>query len=408
MKAGAFVLVSVALCFAESIGPVAAEPVIPTLPGVAPVPENDPFYTVPADVAAYPDGAVLASRPITAVAAQLPIAASAWQVLYKTSTVGGAPTATVATILVPIDPWRGPGARPLLSYQVAEDSVALHCAPSYTLRAGFGATLGAGQADAVVLGAALSNGWAVVVPDYQGPQSLWFDYPTTAHGVLDGVRAARDFAPAGIGLDAPIGLMGYSGGAYASMVAAEQQPGYAPDLTLSGVAIGGLPGDLNDALATVNGGAFAGFTVGGLVAFDRADPQAGISSMLNERGRQVLADGEDQCGADYLAKYAMLDVSSLTVIPDPLADPRLRSLMAANSPGQNTPTGPVYEFHSTSDEVTRLGPADAVLDSYCAAGIPVRRDRLPGEHLTGYLASLQPSLAYLADRFDGRPVPDDC
>jgi len=43
-----------------------------------------------------------------------------------------------------------------------------------------------------------------------------------ARGVLDGLSAARAFAPAGIEKSAPIGLWGYSGGAFASSVAAQR------------------------------------------------------------------------------------------------------------------------------------------------------------------------------------------
>src|SRR5580700_5693572 len=84
-------------------------------------PTQDPFYSVPAGLAGLPNGTVLASRPVNTSFYSLPMPAAAWQVKYKTLDNQNQPTADVTTVLVPLAPWLGPGPRPLLSYQVAED-----------------------------------------------------------------------------------------------------------------------------------------------------------------------------------------------------------------------------------------------------------------------------------------------
>jgi hypothetical protein len=81
-----------------------------------PVPDQDPFYTVPGNIAGLPNGKLLNSRPISASFYSIPMLASAWQVQYKTLDSHDQPTADVATILVPNTPWTGGGQRPLVSY----------------------------------------------------------------------------------------------------------------------------------------------------------------------------------------------------------------------------------------------------------------------------------------------------
>lgn len=49
-----------------------------------PLPENDPFYQVPAKIKNLPNGTVLRSREIDPVALSVPLPARGWQVLYKT------------------------------------------------------------------------------------------------------------------------------------------------------------------------------------------------------------------------------------------------------------------------------------------------------------------------------------
>ncbi|MFE3193585.1 lipase family protein [Nocardia sp. NPDC059240] len=402
----AAVLATAALTAVQPVCATAA-PLLPTLPGAPTKPDQDPFYAVPADIGDHPDGAVLAARPIDAPALLLPMSAAAWQIRYKTAGAAYVQTATVATLLVPHTPWSGPGPRPLLSYQIAEDAVGTRCAPSQVLRAGFGAGLGSGQAEAVAIAAALANGWAVVVSDYEGPESRFVSYPDTAHAVIDGIRAALDFAPAGLDRAAPIGLTGYSGGGYASMAAAEQQPGYAPELHLTAAAVGGLPADLPVLLNAVNRGPFVGFAIGAIIGLARANPDAGIPALLNDSGRAAVADSATDCVADLLAEYAFRDVADFVTVPDPLRDPSLAALLRANSLGQATPRLPIAEFHSLGDEVVPLGQTDSLLDNYSAAGVSVQRTRAPGDHFTGYLAAQYPAFDYLAQRFTDAAAASD-
>ncbi len=73
-----------------------------------PVPEDDPFYRVPANAASLANGAVIASRRVDARAFELPLPVTAWQVKYRTEDSKGGPSASVTTVLVPPQAWTGP------------------------------------------------------------------------------------------------------------------------------------------------------------------------------------------------------------------------------------------------------------------------------------------------------------
>ena len=92
-------------------------------------PNDDSFYQVPGNVAAYQPGQIIARREVSSRQAGANLAAS-YQVLYRTANASGDPSATVGTILVPSKP--DPKTK-IFSYQFYEDSVQLDCAPSYAL-----------------------------------------------------------------------------------------------------------------------------------------------------------------------------------------------------------------------------------------------------------------------------------
>jgi len=97
-------------------------------------PSADPFYSPPASLAFYAPGAVLRSRHVGLVGLTLVGATTAYQLLYRTTDASGQPIATATTLLLPST--SAPGARKLVSYQTAEDSLTTNCAPSYTMRGG--------------------------------------------------------------------------------------------------------------------------------------------------------------------------------------------------------------------------------------------------------------------------------
>lgn len=383
--------------------PAAAAPV--------PVPEDDPFYDVPADVADYENGEVIASRPIRPRAFELPLPAQGWQLLYRTEDRTGRPTATVTTVLVPDAAWTGPGPRPLLSYQTAEDGVAGKCAPSYAFSAGLRGGLTNSYPELGLVALALARGWTVSVPDYEGPQSQFLVAGVQAKGVLDGIRAARSFVPAGVSPRARIGLWGYSGGSLASMTAAQYQPTYAPELELTALAVGGLVADVRATIEAFDGSVFGGAIPMGINGFLRGYPELDILRYLNDVGRRKVAAAAGDCINDAVARSPFLRVSAIEAVPDALDQPPIAAMLRENSPlfMPGVPEVPIYHYHATLDELAPIRPARALLRRFCAAGVTVEsRETLLGEHLTEVARGAPGALRFLGLRFAGAAPRNTC
>ncbi|MEV0856372.1 lipase family protein [Nocardia fluminea] len=364
------------------------------------VPDADPFYAPPADLASYGDGELVAAREVTA---RLGTPLRAWQLSYRTNDSHDAPELAVTTVLVPTAPWTGFGPRPVVSAQLPEDATGTRCAPSYGIVTG---TVQSAEPVAHML----ARGWVVAVPDFEGPKSAFFTGPQSAHAVLDGIRAVGQFAPAGVGPNAIWGLDGYSGGAAATAWAAQLQPSYAPELTFAGAAIGGLPADLNAITAYFDGGIFSGYNFGILVAFQREFPEAGIDSLLDERGRDALVEAGDACVNDLQYRFAFRRLADYSHVVDPLRDPRLANVLRDNSLGATAPTMPIYNYHVLTDEIIPVGQADSLIARWRDAGTTIVTVRdLIDEHGFYSLRRLPDAQNFLQDRIaavaieNGRP-----
>lgn len=227
------------------------------------IPDNDPFYKPPTGFETSAPGTVFNNRSVSSGITGV----AAVQVLYRTTLVNGTAAATVATILT------GPSSTgtKLVSYADPEDAVNTTCADSYlyyTNTTSGSITLGPDTTSI------LNNGATVVVTDYEGPNSAFSAGRQEGMALLDGIRAALNYAPAGISKDAYVGGYGYSGGAIATGKnrtlcpahakltfcdyvgwAASLQPTYAPELTskVKGWAIGGTPANVTSTLQNVEG-----------------------------------------------------------------------------------------------------------------------------------------------------------
>ena len=108
--------------------------------------------------------------------------------------------------------------------------------------------------------------------------------------MLDAVRAAEAFAPAGLdGVKTKVGLWGYSGGAQATAWAAELHPTYAPELNVVGAAHGAAPYVLRKTIAKLDGSPYMGIVLAAVVGIGRAYPEMRLDEVLNERGKEMQA-----------------------------------------------------------------------------------------------------------------------
>ncbi|MGW5410819.1 lipase family protein [Actinomadura geliboluensis] len=376
-------------------------------------PAEDPFYTPPAPLPAGAPGDVIRSRP--AVFSMDPIGHSpyegvkSWQVLYRSETVQGAPTAVSGMVLVPTKAWTGPGKRPLVSYAVGTRGLGDACAPSYTLTQGM-------DYEMFFVADALSRGWAVAVTDMEGlgtpGQHTYEVGGSQGKAVLNMARAAQRLPDAGLG-GSPVGLWGYSQGGTSSGWAAQLADSYAPELDIKGAFAGGVPADLLAVAKGLDGSPFVGLMFMAAVGYDTAYPELDLEKYLNDAGRELLKKAESLClvsvdGIGTLAGTLFKKISDYTT-SDPLATPEWRQRLDENKLGSAAPSVPVFQTQAVYDEIIPFAQADTLHRAWCAKGANLTwKTYTFAEHATGMLWSEPDAMAFLSDRFAGKPVTGNC
>ncbi|MFE3703336.1 lipase family protein, partial [Nocardia tengchongensis] len=376
-------------------------------PAAAPpraAPDPDPFYTAPADLGGHTNGDPLAWRSVNLFGLSTRLPLNSWQIQYLTTDSEGKPVTTIATVVEPSAPWRGPGSRPLLAYASAEDSLTTACAPSATLRGPLNLSSQT-TLDLPFLLGPLMFGWALVIPDYEGPQSRFLDGVMSGRALLDGIRAARRFPSTGLA-DSPTGVWGYSGGAFAALWAGQLHAQYAPELPLTGIAAGGIPADIPAIANAADGGPKAALALLITAALIRNEPRANIEGLLNKRSTAMLADVTKRCGTGLLSTYAGTHVGDYSVAADLFAHPTILAAAHRQELGSMTPDVPLYLYHSNADEMIPSAGVHALINRYCSIGstLTQRFSSIPGHSGAATVEALG-ALRYLGDRFAGPPTP---
>jgi hypothetical protein len=398
----ALALVSVGLA------PVSADALTP--------PDQDSFYTPPPHLANKADGTILRARQVSLSGAAQSNAAGAYQLLFRTMSATGRPTAAVTTVIVPTSP--APGQRVLATYEPAYDSLTLNCAPSYTLQGGNGGGGSTATFEDGLIAAELAQGWDVNVPDYEGLKSEWAVGPMLGRASLDSVRAAEHFAADGLaaGTKTKVTFNGYSGGSEAADWAAALAPSYAPELNIVGIAAGGNFPDFDYTLSQFDGSQWYGIEIGVMESFSRAYRDFNLKYLLNPAGLALAAqDGADAfgCGGATLNRPGG-NASQYTRFPSSAAlaaDPLVKRVMARMSLRYAPyPAAPEYLYNSVEDDVAHIIPVDRLVAQYCAAGVTVDydRDSTGGDHVNAFPTYWAGALQYLSARFAGQPAPDNC
>lgn len=414
---GMLLILSATPAFADPYdGPVQPAPPFFSSPAI---PEFDGFYRPPAEVvAAKQPGEIIAAREVrVANFSLLPVNVDAWQVSFRSNNSYDQPIPAVATVLKP----RGevaPGTRNLLSYHMAEDSTGQYCASSYAVQQWSIPGQITGQAVAPIsfleVQVALQQGWAVVIPDHQGPNAAFAHGPLAGRIALDGIRAAENFTPLGLdGAATQVGMMGYSGGSVPTMHAAELAPTYAPELNIVGAASGGTDADLGALVDLADNNAASGVVFGGIIGLAHEEPE--FNAFLRRTGTplaQTLLDAKDRMCVTYQAlTLPFMNIKGLLNTPgDPLDAPEAKKVLDRTRMGKTTPTMPVYLYQANMDWLVPVGPVNTLYGTYCqdpAARITYTRDHL-SEHLSLEPIAVPSVMMWMRDRFAGVPVPAGC
>ena len=359
-------------------------------------PADDSFYDLPENLESFRPGELLDSRPVEVRMLRRVLKVDAWHVKFRSTDTRGRAVSAVTTVMIPRDRFGG-SIRPMLSYQPAIDSLGPAADPSFTLRHG-------NQLELPLVAGALRRGWAVIATDYTGPRHAFAAGVLAGRVVLDGIRAALTFEPAGFDAVTPIGLWGYSGGAQATLSAAEQQPSYAPELHIVGVAAGGIPvdpanasGDFED---VYDGSVLSGIPLGALIGISREFPDVDLLGSLTPGGKAMVAAAADMTVEQLFMSFPFIHWGHYLTVPRVLDIPGLRAAFEASRFGQATPTAAMYVYHGVHEQNLPIADADKFVDMYRREGANVTYRRMRfGEHMIVALTGAPGALRFLSDRF---------
>ncbi|RFU26148.1 hypothetical protein B7463_g10184, partial [Scytalidium lignicola] len=383
--------------------PISTAPV-PPLP-----PSKDPFYTAPSGYEVASPGAVLRVRTAPGLAEGISNCSAAYNILYRTTDSNYKPSWAVTTLLVPESMATGLTANStivssgstLLSYQVSYDSASVDMSPSYTFYNG-----------SIVdppIPMALGLGWFVNLPDYEGPLASFTAGVQSGHATIDSLRAV--LSP-GFGLksNAKYALWGYSGGALASEWAAELQVQYAPELNISGIAVGGLTPNTTSVLGAVNSSPFMETAVNGLLGMasqDAAFEQYLISQLKTSgtyNATTFFAARKQNTTVDQVvfANQNVFDyfTSGDSFLQSPIVTARIYRDGFMGYHG--VPSMPVFAYKAINDELSPVADTDILVERYCAVGANILyRRNTEGGHLAEYINEEANAFAFLSAVLDG-------
>lgn len=357
--------------------------------------------------------------------------ASATRIMYRSNDTHGTANAVTGTYFDPALPWTGPGPRPLVSMAAGTQGQGDKCAPSETIGTVVQFTPPSdvvASYEVVFVNALLSRGIAVVLTDLEGLGTdgvhTYVNRAASAHAVLDAARAAKRLPGTGITPDGPVAFWGYSQGGGASAAAVELQPEYAPELDVRGAFAGAPPADLAATLDRIDGASLfgaIGYTLNGMAqSYPEARPM--IEAELNDRGRQLLADVQNQCVGETRLKYGFQRSESFTRTGEPLSTvlgryPLAQDLFAAQRIGDRTPGAPVLIQAAVNDDTVPYGQVRQLAKDWCGKGVAVQLSEntlppiSPGtglNHALPYPLGIVESLTWVTDRFAGVPAPNSC
>ncbi|MBB5911172.1 hypothetical protein BJY24_000039 [Nocardia transvalensis] len=379
---------------------------------VMPAAAGDAFFDEwPAGLDGMAAGQIIETRDVTRTAAPLLVVPvrRAVQVKFRTADAHDAPSFGTATLVVPAAAWSGGGPRPVVVNNVAIDGLGRACTPGHTMAAGLSPQTGPTEFVPPVTHLALSRGYAVLLPDHEGPRMAYAEPYVAGHAVLDAIRAARAAEPDELG-DSRFALFGYSGGAIATVAAAKLLGAYAPELTpvVAGAAAGGVPADFEMLTHTMNGNFASSFFLAAVFGIARERPE--ILARMNHLAQWIATSPlKDSC----IAVIAVPGAASLPIdiaanITDPLHSPLAREILDATRMPDRRSATPLAIVNGEQEFWIPAAGARALFDEQCRLGATAQYTSVLGEHIVGMATSFVPAMTWLDDRLHGLPAPDGC
>jgi pimeloyl-ACP methyl ester carboxylesterase len=292
---------------------------------------------------------------------------------------------------------------------LAIDALGRDCTPGYTLAHGLGSYTASGDYFPPVTHLSALHGYAVLIPDHEGPRMAYAEPYVAGHAVLDAIRATRNVLPDTLG-HSLFAMTGYSGGAIATYAAAKLLDSYAPDLrgSVVGAALGGVPADFALLTRTMNGNWASAVFAAAVFGIGRERPE--ILGEMNHLAEWVATSVlKDQCFGTFApAGVVSLPIDIAANVTDPLKSGVARQILRDTALTGRKSAMPLFIYNGDQDWWIPAAGARALFREQCALGVTAEYRGVAGEHLIGGWLGFLPSMNWLDDRLHSLPAPDNC
>jgi pimeloyl-ACP methyl ester carboxylesterase len=386
-----------------------------------------------------PLGSLLASEPVESTVP----GSKAWRIAYVSSDAAGRSTVVTGLVAVPEGPVPA-GGRPVVAWAHGTTGTAQRCGPSqlpqpaqplnqYLLPSGTSYS----DFGLPAMEAFLRRGYVIVATDYQGlggPGQHQYAQPNSnGRDVIDAIRAVQDFQPARASTRAVV--YGWSQGGGATLGAAGLRSYVAAPNSVAPISILGfvamapqdlgvqIPKGLNsesqarDAIAALNaqmGGNVFNFSHLAMFYWGLAAAQPGLTLtdlFTPEAAVQINSMMERKCMHELSATLSYSHGTNYRAMLKSQPSQALAWVKAikALSPGLK-PMAPVVIYWGNNDTMVPPIMHQLYYEAACREGAVVSRHELPGDqtHFSTPAASEPLYVAWVADRFAGKPVADGC
>jgi hypothetical protein len=388
----------------------------------------DPFYTYSGStpLGDLKPGTVLRTRTVKYTVTGLSLPVDVVQILFRSTNQRGKAIAGVTSVLKPPN---GDTTAKVISYQSFYDSLNPEDGPSRAIAGGTNPGGMAAHFETALVSAFLLKGYAINVPDTEGPTADFAAGPEYGQVTLDSIRSIYQASGTGVDPSAKVGLIGYSGGAIATNWAAVLAPKYASDVNkkLVGAAEGGLFVRPATNLAYIDGSLiWSGVMPMAIIGVSRSFG-IDLAPYLNEYGLSVYNAMQKASILQALGSKPGLTWKKMTKpeYDNPANVPVFVTTVNKLNLGKRpSPTIPMFigqgksgNLEGTQGNKPGVGPGDGVMvagdvrtlaRTYCSDGVAVKHREYALSHFTSVPVWLPEAINWLTARFAGKDAPTNC
>lgn len=356
------------------------------------------FYDTPANLGATRPGALLRREIFGGY--QLPAGATAVRILYHSQDADGRDVASSGVVLIPAGA-APKGGWPVIVWAHGTSGVARRCAPSLMKDVYYGEE---------GLFPMVRAGYAVVAPDYHGQGTAgvhqYVNKAAQVNDVVYAMPAARSAVPA---LGARWVVDGHSQGGMAAWGVAEAEATRRDAGYLGAVAVAPAS-QLGSVFAQQPSSGGVGFYLDYIAWAVRAlTPSFEPSDMLTGAALARYADLTTN-GCFYYGYASYLGDTAPPVLKAGWSEtPAAQRFFRGAEIGREPISGSLLVIAGEADQTVPIESVRATVKGACAIGVALQFRSYPGlDHDPAMMNSTPDQLAWIADRFAGKPSANDC